>query len=252
MSRRSRVVVVIRMREFFMVGSSLRGLRCQSFTLLLRMKRTFSLLCPLQHRQRPGSRLGRVSRLVRVSLLSPSLTAVFFLTIRIVYIQVHSKKDTFVVEVMDYQHMTKDRSLGVTDLAVSDLLAEGPDKKNKPWVSTGKQVLKAPLKTDGKSSIKGSIEYEVEFCMSRRRCCHLRECRAHLSRVVVPCAHLKNVSFHEPTPDVIAEDDESSLEGSVNPGVNGSGPGSTEKPAVKEDNPDEGITIPRAELIKTR
>lgn len=90
-----------------------------------------------------------------------------FLTLatrRIVYVQVHSKKDVFVVEVMDYQHMTKDRSLGVTELSVADLLQEGPDKKLKPWTSTGKHARKDALKTDGKRTVKGQLVYDLEFC----------------------------------------------------------------------------------------
>lgn len=78
----------------------------------------------------------------------------------------HDKRDTFVIEVMDYQHMSKDRSLGVSELSVSDLLQEGTDKKNKPWVSTGKRSRSDPLRIDGKQVVKGRIDYDVEFCGS--------------------------------------------------------------------------------------
>ncbi|KAM0786716.1 hypothetical protein ACM66B_002158 [Microbotryomycetes sp. NB124-2] len=103
----------------------------------------------------------------------------------IVYIQVHSKKDTFTVEVMDYQHMSKDRSLGVTELAVADLLQEGPDKTTKPWISTGKHSRKESLRIDGRKTVKGQIEYDVEF---------------------FPCAHLKNVRFDAPETESIPEE----------------------------------------------
>ncbi|GAA6050737.1 hypothetical protein JCM3770_006601 [Rhodotorula araucariae] len=92
----------------------------------------------------------------------------------IVYVQVHSPKDSFTIEVMDYQHMTKDRSLGLTDFSVAGLLTEGTDRKTKPWVGTGKVSRVEPLKTDGRRSIKGNLEFEAEF---------------------FPCAPLKNVSF---------------------------------------------------------
>ncbi|BGP49470.1 Tricalbin-2 [Rhodotorula kratochvilovae] len=95
----------------------------------------------------------------------------------IVYVQVHSPKDSFTIEVMDYQHMTKDRSLGLTDFSVAGLLGEGPDRKTKPWVGTGKVSRNEALKTDGRRSIKGNIEFEAEF---------------------FPCAPLKNVSFAAP------------------------------------------------------
>lgn len=74
---------------------------------------------------------------------------------RIVYVPVHSPKDKYIVEVMDYQHTTKDRSLGITDLSVAELLTEGTDKKLKPWLSTGNKAHKEPLKIDGKKAIKG-------------------------------------------------------------------------------------------------
>ena len=56
---------------------------------------------------------------------------------------------------MDYEHTGKDRSLGIADFSVTDLLTEGTDKKLKPWLSTGKKVRRESLKTDGKKTVKG-------------------------------------------------------------------------------------------------
>lgn len=134
---------------------------------------------------------------------------------------------------------------------MTDLLTEGTDKKLKPWLSTGKKVRRESLKTDGKKTVKGarpvplfasesrltlytgSIDFEVEF---------------------FPCAHLKNISFTEPVSDAITEaDEDEELEGS--PATNGTGsPVSTsaESKKAKEVDPNEGIVIPREELIKTR
>ncbi|KAK4047503.1 Tricalbin-2 [Microbotryomycetes sp. JL221] len=131
----------------------------------------------------------------------------------IVYIQVHSPKDTFVVEVMDYQHMSKDRSLGVTDLTVADLVQKGSDKKQEPWTSTGKHVRREALRTDGKKSVKGHIEYEVEF---------------------FPCVRLKNVHFETPKDEIIPED---AVEDGPDPGNN------------KEE--EDGVEMCRDELLKT-
>lgn len=61
------------------------------------------------------------------------------------------------VEVMDYQHLTKDRSLGVTELRIADLLVPGTDKKLKPWESTGRHERKEPLQIDGKKVVKGEL-----------------------------------------------------------------------------------------------
>ncbi|KDE05686.1 hypothetical protein MVLG_03920 [Microbotryum lychnidis-dioicae p1A1 Lamole] len=152
----------------------------------------------------------------------------------IVYVQVHSKKDTFVIECMDYQHLTKDRSLGVTELNVSDLLTEGHDDQvNKPWVSTGKHSRKDGLRIDGKKTVKGSVEYDVEF---------------------FPCAHLKNVSFKDPEPDVIEEEvetltNEAEAETSNTLKRNGSISGKSTSTKAEDDT---GIVIPREELLKTQ
>ncbi|GAA6019595.1 hypothetical protein JCM10207_006938 [Rhodosporidiobolus poonsookiae] len=170
----------------------------------------------------------------------------------ILYVECHSPRDVFTIEVMDYQHLTKDRSLGATEFSVQGLLAEGPDKKTKPWVGTGKVSRTEMLKTDGRRTVKGNIEFEAEF---------------------FPCAHLKDISFTPPEPSKItelSEADESPAASAADlpsppgtattaefasppaspisetPGkVNGNGNG-------KKDDEDEGITIPRDELLKTQ
>jgi hypothetical protein len=58
---------------------------------------------------------------------------------------------------MDYQNVTKDRSLGVTDLSVADLLKAGEDKKLKPWVSTGPHEHRKQLQINGKKVFKGTL-----------------------------------------------------------------------------------------------
>ncbi|KAK4700199.1 hypothetical protein P7C70_g6053, partial [Phenoliferia sp. Uapishka_3] len=159
-----------------------------------------------------------------------------------VYVEIHSIKDAYTLEVMDYQHNGKDRSLGVTDFKVNDLLTEGTDKKLKPWLSTGKKVRREALKIDRKKTVKGSVDFEVEF---------------------FPCAHLKNVSFTEPVSNAIEEEEEDEEE--VQPAANGANgangvngvngtagsPTSSTKPKKLEEDPNEGIVIPREELMKT-
>ncbi|GAA5987383.1 hypothetical protein JCM10908_001933 [Rhodotorula pacifica] len=92
----------------------------------------------------------------------------------IVYLQVHSPKDLFVLEVMDYQHNSRDRSLGIADFLVTNLIAEGPDKSQKPWVGTGKITKTEKLKSDGRKTVKGDLEFEAEF---------------------FPCVHMSEISF---------------------------------------------------------
>ncbi|KAK4049600.1 Tricalbin-2 [Microbotryomycetes sp. JL201] len=150
----------------------------------------------------------------------------------IVYIQVHSKKDVFVVEVMDYQHLSKDRSLGVTELTVADLLQEGSDKTVHPWISTGKHLRKESLRIDGRKAVKGLIEYEVEFCEQES----FADLQIRLlTFFAVPCAPLKNVRFDTPESDSIPENIAVS---------NGNGEQQDKEPEI-------GIEISRDALMKT-
>ncbi|KAM0750754.1 tricalbin [Meredithblackwellia eburnea MCA 4105] len=163
----------------------------------------------------------------------------------IVYIQVHNPKDSYVLEVMDYQHMGKDRTLGSAKLNVAELIEEGEDKRLKPWIGTGKKSQRLSLSIDRKGP-KGTVELELEF---------------------FPCAHLKNMSFKEPVSDSIAEGDEEEEEEETTPatapaaavaaasGKEGEKPavnGDVEAPKKKEKDPNEGIVIPREELLKTQ
>lgn len=175
---------------------------------------------------------------------------------RIVYVQVHSPRDTFVIEVMDYNHNTKDRTLGQTDFSVSGLLAEGPDKRTKPWVSTGKVSKAEMLKSDNKRTVKGNIEFEAEF---------------------FPCTPLKKVSFTPPDEmpsqakitevDEDEDEDESGAneetiepDGGDKAAVTSSPAASSASPPTSpgkpnggaKDEEDEGVTIPREELLKTQ
>ncbi len=74
---------------------------------------------------------------------------------------------------MDYQHLTKDRSLGSVELKLSDLLNRVDDPKF-PYASTGKKTAVDSLKLDKGNSHKGSLHYVAEF---------------------VPAVALKGVSF---------------------------------------------------------
>lgn len=62
---------------------------------------------------------------------------------------------------MDYQHLTKDRSLGYTELRLNELAAEA-DSEEYPYKSTGKKVEAANLRFE-KGIFKGQLHYEAEF-----------------------------------------------------------------------------------------
>lgn len=74
---------------------------------------------------------------------------------------VHSLKETLFLECMDYQHLTKDRSLGYTELRVNEL-ATLADSQQYPYKSTGRKVEASYLKFD-KGIFKGQLHYEAEF-----------------------------------------------------------------------------------------
>ncbi|BGO92542.1 hypothetical protein NBRC10512_000461 [Rhodotorula toruloides] len=174
----------------------------------------------------------------------------------IVYVQVHSPRDSFVIEVMDYNHNTKDRTLGQTEFSVSGILAEGPDKRNRPWIGTGKVSKTEMLKSDNKRTVKGNIEFEAEF---------------------FPCTPLKNVSFTPPDEmssqakiTEVDEDESGANEETIEPEGDGkaavstpttasfvSPPTSPSKPNASGSNggakeEDEGVTVPREQLLRTQ
>ncbi|EJD04407.1 tricalbin [Fomitiporia mediterranea MF3/22] len=81
---------------------------------------------------------------------------------QIIYIPVHSVKETMLLECMDYQNLTKDRSLGTCELKVRDLVAKSKDSKY-PYASTGKKSVADPIRLDNGNVYKGHLHYVAEF-----------------------------------------------------------------------------------------
>jgi Ca2+-dependent lipid-binding protein len=69
------------------------------------------------------------------------------------------------LECMDYQHLTKDRSLGFTELDVSELASPSPAPEDAryPFKSNGIKTFTSPLRQDGGSMPKGTLHYTAEF-----------------------------------------------------------------------------------------
>ncbi|CEL57601.1 putative protein PYUK71,03c OS=Schizosaccharomyces pombe (strain 972 / ATCC 24843) GN=SPAPYUK71.03c PE=1 SV=1 [Rhizoctonia solani AG-1 IB] len=80
---------------------------------------------------------------------------------QIVYVPVHSLRETLYLECMDYQHLTKDRSLGFVELPVAGL-AQQTDDERLPYVGTGKRDVADPIRLD-KGQFKGELHYTAEF-----------------------------------------------------------------------------------------
>ena len=66
------------------------------------------------------------------------------------------------LEVMDYQHLTKDRSLGTVELKVADLAQESDDPRFH-YSSLGKKEVVDPIRLDRGNSYKGQLHYVAEF-----------------------------------------------------------------------------------------
>ncbi|KIR30263.1 transmembrane protein [Cryptococcus deuterogattii LA55] len=81
---------------------------------------------------------------------------------QIIYVPVHSARERFMLEVMDYQNIGKDRSLGYVDLAARDYIDESGDQKY-PYISKGSQDRRDRIKLDKADHFKGELHYEVDF-----------------------------------------------------------------------------------------
>ncbi|KAI0274871.1 tricalbin [Gloeopeniophorella convolvens] len=84
---------------------------------------------------------------------------------QIIYTPVHSFKETLLLELMDYQHLTKDRSLGSVELKVSELareVAKGSDPRFR-YESTGRKDAVEPIRLDRGKQFKGQLHYAAEF-----------------------------------------------------------------------------------------
>ncbi|EIW86483.1 tricalbin [Coniophora puteana RWD-64-598 SS2] len=84
---------------------------------------------------------------------------------QIIYVPVHSLRESLQLEVMDYQHLTKDRSLGSVELNVGELARPSADGSDYKHESTGKKEASDPIKLDGSHSnqYKGQLHYVAEF-----------------------------------------------------------------------------------------
>ncbi|KAH7915157.1 C2 domain-containing protein [Hygrophoropsis aurantiaca] len=82
---------------------------------------------------------------------------------QIIYIPVHSIKESMFMEVMDYQHLTKDRSLGSVEVHIGDLIREASSTSEYRYESTGKKATEDPIQLDGSHIYKGQLHYEAEF-----------------------------------------------------------------------------------------
>lgn len=172
--------------------------------------------------------------------------------------EIHSPKDTFVFEVMDYQHNGRDRSLGIADFSVAELVSAGPDKKNKPWVGTGKITRTDKLKSDGKKTVKGDLDFEAEFfpCLPLQGVSFAPADQVNSAVRSIPestevstaaSASVEDVSAGNTTPKTA-----SFVSLPSTPKTNGDSDRPSALTKSKPNGDVEGITMSREELLKTQ
>ncbi|KOS18733.1 Uncharacterized protein ESCO_000750 [Escovopsis weberi] len=79
----------------------------------------------------------------------------------VLYVPVTSPRDVVTLEVMDEESVGKDRSLGVVDLSLTDLIQR--DEAGEYLVHSTKQFRQDGLRLHGKGMIKGTIVYSASF-----------------------------------------------------------------------------------------
>ena len=77
----------------------------------------------------------------------------------VVYIPMHTTREKFTIEVMDEEHLGKDRSLGHIELSASDFIRQ--DENGEYLVNEQGQVRSEPLRLNSKS--KGTLNYTCSF-----------------------------------------------------------------------------------------
>ena len=78
----------------------------------------------------------------------------------VIYVPVHSPRERLTLEVMDYQNIGKDRSLGLIELAAADYIHEGD---NGEYVVHDKNQLAEGLRMNGRGQAKGTLNFTAAF-----------------------------------------------------------------------------------------
>ena len=81
---------------------------------------------------------------------------------QIVYVPVHSTREHILLEIMDYQNIGKDRSLGYVEIPAGEYITPSEDDEW-PYKSTGHQVRSDKIQLGKGGQFKGTLNYEVDF-----------------------------------------------------------------------------------------
>jgi Ca2+-dependent lipid-binding protein len=103
--------------------------------------------------------MGANKTLARTEVIQNSLNPEWD---QIVYVPVHHLKISYILELMDYQNIGKDRSLGFVDLKLSDYIEETGDQAY-PYRSKGPKTLAERISLDKANHYKGTLHFEMDF-----------------------------------------------------------------------------------------
>ena len=79
----------------------------------------------------------------------------------IIYVPMHSSRERLTLEVMDYQNIGKDRSLGLVEIPAMDYIVEGDNGEYE--VHNEKRLRSEPLRMHGKGNSKGKLNFTAAF-----------------------------------------------------------------------------------------
>ncbi|KAF9568534.1 tricalbin [Agrocybe pediades] len=100
-----------------------------------------------------------------------------------IYIPVHNLKENLMLECMDYQHLTRDRSLGSVELHVADLAIQSSDDPSYSYKSTGVKAVADPIHLDKGGTYKGTLHYTAEFVPALKVKFHKFETASEVSKI---------------------------------------------------------------------
>lgn len=79
----------------------------------------------------------------------------------VIYVPVHTTRETLACEVMDQETVGKDRSLGLVEVAVADYVHQSDSGEYQ--VHDDKQQMSQPLRLNSKGTPKGTLNFTVSF-----------------------------------------------------------------------------------------
>lgn len=83
---------------------------------------------------------------------------------QVLYVPVHSKREDLVLEVMDYNDLQNDKSLGITDLLLKDIMNEVKTEDGQViYESSGPVTRVAPLTSLDRKKGRGTLKYRASF-----------------------------------------------------------------------------------------